>query len=90
VTHLDVIAPAAASSRGSISLVRKAAVQALWKAIIDNLIDYRERWSVDDVQARKGAAVAVIPNLPSAGWLTRALDSDEDFIDEGVLLREWP
>lgn len=90
VTHLTAIAPAAAASRGSISFVRKSAVQALWQAVVDNLTDYRGRWSVDDVEARKVAAAAVSPNLPAAGWLTRALASAEEFIDENVLLAEWP
>jgi tetratricopeptide (TPR) repeat protein len=89
VTHLEGIDPAAASSLGPIIILRKGAVQELWQEVVGNLANYRDRWAVDDVDARKAAAASVIPNLPPAGWLSRALAFEDEFIGGDILLTEW-
>jgi hypothetical protein len=89
VTHLDDIANAAESSLGPIRIIRKDAVQSLWTVVSGKASEYRTRWAVDDLGARRAAAAATMPGLPSAGWLTRVLTAESSMIDEVQLLEKW-
>lgn len=90
VSHLDELEAAAASSVGSIKLVRKDAVLALWRRVSELLSVYRDDWSADDVRARLTAADALIPRLAPTGWLDRALSAAELIVADTALLAEWP
>jgi hypothetical protein len=49
----------------------------------------RWAWSPDDVDARRAAREAVAAKLPDTGWLPRALDRADPFVDPDDLLAEW-
>ena len=90
VTHIENIDDAARSSLGVLRIIPKQAVIELWNRVFSALSQYRDNWSLEDVDARIGAAESITPRLPSDGWLTRALSNDGPFIPEGELLAEWP
>ena len=90
VTHLTDIDPSARSSLGEIRIIQQDAIVALWNCLISIFSQHRNNWSSEDSSARLTAADITIPKLPRAGWLTRALSSDEIWITEKQLLSEWP
>jgi hypothetical protein len=83
------MAPIAESSAGSIKVLEKTAVLALWNRIKILFSQYRSGWSLDDIAARRTAAQALRSKIPRTGWLIRALDRDERFLGEGQLCAEW-
>lgn len=89
VTHLRVIAPDAEAGAGSITVLEKAAVLALWSQIKTLLRQYRSDWSLDNIAVRRAAAQALRPKIPRTGWLIRALDSGGRFLGEERLCAEW-
>ena len=89
VTHLEALSTSAESSAGSLRVIPTDALVALWHHLIELLSLYRERWSLDDVTARRAAAEAIRPRFPSTGWLIRALDGDDRFVRTEDLVREW-
>jgi hypothetical protein len=89
VTHLTEIADAAQASLGSVRILPVSAVEDLFETVLAIMSDYRDRWSVDNLDARRTAAAAVIDRFPEAGWLTRALEDDEVFLRSDELLAEW-
>jgi hypothetical protein len=89
VTHLNSIEPAADASAGALRVIRKAAMVELWERVRLLLSLYRDRWSLDAMEARRAAAESIRPRLPQTGWLIRALDSPERFVGRERLLGEW-
>jgi hypothetical protein len=89
VTHMNAIDPGADASAGVIKLMPKDALIALWERIRLLLSLYRGQWSLDDMGARTVAADGIQSRIPQTGWLARALDSDERFVTENLLLAEW-
>jgi len=89
-THMDELEPEAFSSLGEIRILTKDVILALWKRVTRDLSSYRARWSLDDIGARRMAFDILVPTLPPAGWLTRALATDESFVAIDALLTEWP
>lgn len=89
VTHLRAIAPDAESSAGSIKVLEKTAVLALWDHMKTLLRQYRSEWSLDDIAVRRAAAQALRPKIPHTGWLTRTLDRDGRFLGDEDLCAEW-
>jgi hypothetical protein len=90
VTHLKAIAPEAESALGSIRIIEKAAIQALWQHVSLLLSKYRDNWSLDNLAARVTAAQILYPSLPQSAWLGRALDTDQLYISRDQLLAAWP
>ena len=90
VTHIESIDDAARSSLGELRIIPKQAVIELWNRVFSALSQYRDNWSLEDVDARIVAAELIIPRLPPDGWLTQALTNDGPFISESELLAEWP
>jgi hypothetical protein len=90
VTHLDQLDDAAHSSLGAIRIISKDAFLVLWKHLVMLLSQYRDNWSLEDVEGRRRAADLVIPKLPETGWIIRALGKQESFISASDLLTEWP
>lgn len=89
VTHLTEIAPEARASLGTIRIIPKAAVTRLFEMTMEILSDYRNGWSLEDLEARAVSAERVRPRFPAAGWLSRALAADDLIITDEALLREW-
>ena len=89
VTHLTALAPDAESSAGSVKIVEKGAVLALWERAKLVLSRYRDGWSLDDVTVRQVAAQTIRSNLPKTGWFIKALDTGERFISAEQLCAEW-
>ncbi len=89
VTHLTSIAPVADASAGSIKILEKRAVLALWHRVRMLLSQYRERWSLNDIAARRVSAQAIRPRIPHTRWLIRALDTEGRFLREDSLCTEW-
>ena len=89
VTHLTLIDPSARSSAGTIRVLQKSAVCELWAHVEVLLRSYANGWSLDDLQARMTLAQALLPKCPSSGWLSRALQSDELFVNHEKLMKEW-
>jgi len=90
VTHLTALARDAEASAGSIKVLPKATILALWERVRLVLSLYRDGWSLYDIPARTAAALSVRARLPATGWLIRALDNDTRFITEDRILAEWP
>jgi hypothetical protein len=90
VTHLTDIAQEAQSSIGTLKIIEKSAVNALWDRTKLLLSLYRAGWSLDNLQARLAAAQALSPKLPSSGWLTRAFAGVGLVINAEHLMTEWP
>jgi hypothetical protein len=90
VTHLTEIENAASSALGEIRIIRKDALIQLWNKLFTLLSQYRDDWSLHDMEARRSAAAKVRRKLPPAGWLVRALENDAPFISGPMLLHEWP
>lgn len=90
VTHLEALDAASVSSLGEIRVVRKDAIQALWTKLVQIISEYRDNWDLNDVAARLAAADEIVPKLPPAAWLTRALTVDARWITAAEILREWP
>lgn len=90
VTHLTAIARDAEASAGTIKILTKPAVLALWERVRLILSLYRDGWSLHDIPARMAAAQTVLARLPATGWLIRAIDADARFIATDHLLAEWP
>jgi hypothetical protein len=89
ITHMDAIEPAADASAGTIKVVPKVAITNLWDRVRLLLSLYRDRWSVDDMNARAAAAESIRHRIPRTGWLIRALDYDQRFITGQRLTSEW-
>ncbi len=89
VTHLTSIASDAEVSAGSIKVLEKDAVLALWDNVKLLLSQYRDGWSVDDINARRVSAQRIRSRLPKTGWLIRVLDMDKRFINTDMLRTEW-
>ncbi len=64
--------------------------EKLWTRLSSLLSMYRDSWSLEDVEARLIAAQGLIPKLPAAGWLTRALSGPGEFVSADDLFAEWP
>lgn len=90
ITHLSKVEAAAKSSAGPIRIVSKTAIYELWQRVQTLLSLYRDGWSIDDIPMRRISAEKIYPKCPPAGWLIRALDTQELFITSQDLLREWP
>jgi hypothetical protein len=90
VTSLTEINPEALPRLGALAIIEHQAILALWERVAMLLGLFREAWSPDDVDARRTALELVAPQLPDTGWLARALDHGEPFVDAETLLREWP
>ena len=89
VTHVNELMPDAESSAGEIRIIPKSAFIELWNFIRQLLIKYRDSWSLDNINLRRQAAGAIRPEIPSSGWLIRALNIDQRFIRAEKLLDEW-
>jgi Rad3-related DNA helicase len=90
VTHLQRLAADAAPGLGEIVVVRRDAVQALHARVAELLVGFAAEWSLEDPQARVGAADNLTARLPRAGWLREAIDNADRFLDAGELLAAWP
>jgi hypothetical protein len=88
-THMTQLHGAAVSGVGALKIVRKDAVGALWERVVLLLSQYRAAWSLDDIAARRRAAAALRPKLPSTGWVVRALDAGAPWVASDQLLVEW-
>ena len=89
VTHLTNIDSSAEASAGSIKVLEKVAVLALWNRVRMLLSQYRAGWSLNDITARRVSAQAIRPKIPHTRWLIRALDTDGRFLREDRLCAEW-
>ena len=89
VTHLNQLASDAQSSVGPIKFLQKDVVLALWGRVRDIMTMYRSSWSVDNVQAKRGAETTIRPRLPKTGWFLRALDSEDPWVSKDDILKEW-
>jgi len=89
VSHLSELMPDAESSAGVIRIISKDTVLEIWNRAKELLSQYRNSWSLDDINIRRQAVEAIRPKIPSNGWLTKALDIDERFISSEQLLNEW-
>jgi hypothetical protein len=90
VTVLADVDTAALPRLGSLALIRHDAVIALWQRVAGLLTLFAEAWSPDDVDARRVARDTVAGKLPDTGWLPRALDRADPFVEPDDLLAEWP
>ena len=88
VTHLAELDAAAAASVGTVKVVRKDAVAALWTRVDQLLGAYSSDWSADTPEARLQAADRLAPYLPPTGWLGRALSIPSIFVETAELLSE--
>ena len=59
ITHLSEILPEADSSAGDIRILNKESIFSLWQSIKAILIEYRSRWSLNDITIRKQAAEVI-------------------------------
>lgn len=89
ITHLNTLAPEAASRLGPLALLPHRSIEALWDRLALLVGLFREQWSIDDVVARRHAATQVAPSLPATGWLGRALDTADPWVEQDALLAEW-
>lgn len=89
VTHLTEIEPTAQSSMGNVCIIQKDSIIKLWEIVKQLLTEYRNSWSVDDINVRRNAAAAIMPKMPSGGWLGRALSSDQHILSSELFLAEW-
>lgn len=89
-THLTALARDAEASAGTIKILTKPAVLALWERVRLVLSLYRGGWSLHDISARMAASQTIKPRLPTTGWLIRAIDVNSRFIATEHLLEEWP
>jgi hypothetical protein len=80
LTHLTDIDDSASASLGALRIVPKNAVRALAERALSLLAEYRGAWSVDNLEARRVSAGRIESQIPTAGWLTRALSSDTEFM----------
>ncbi|MEU4321435.1 helicase C-terminal domain-containing protein [Nocardia fluminea] len=90
VTHLDQLDAAAASSIGNVKVIRKDAVIKLWNHVNGLLGIYANKWNANSTEARLDAADSIASQLPPTGWLIRAIDTTEIFVNAETLLHEWP
>ena len=86
VTHLEDISKDGASALGTVRLVSKDVVLALWYRVRTLITSYRSRWSLDDIKVRRSCAFQIRSKLPKTGWLLRAVDGAEPWISTGVRL----
>jgi Helicase C-terminal domain/Type III restriction enzyme, res subunit len=89
VTHLTTLAPDAESAAGSIKILEKEAVLALWDRVRVLLSRYRGGWSLDNIAVRLEAAQAIRAHLPNTGWLIKVLGADQRFITASQLCADW-
>ena len=89
VSHLSEIMPDAESSAGVIRIIPKDTILELWGRVKLLLSEYRNLWSLDDINLRRQAVEAIRPKIASNGWLTMSLDVDTRFISSKQLLNEW-
>lgn len=90
VSHLAIIAPEAEAGAGNIRIIQKEAILALWEKVKWILTQYRDGWSVDDVEARKNSGSKIRTYLPQANWLASACSADTRWITPEILLNNWP
>ncbi len=90
VTGMDSLETAAEASRGSTVVVERSSVDALCARALTVLSRFRDVWSEEDPTSRIAAAAAVQQLLPPTGWLARALEGPNPFVDASRLLAEWP
>ena len=90
VTHLSSIDQSAEASAGETRVITKHAILKLWERIKIIITLYKDKWSLDNIDVRKSAVTMIRYQLPKDGWMLRALDSDVRWIDETLLLGEWP
>jgi hypothetical protein len=89
VTHLTKIEPSALAALGPIRLVEKNAILTLWTVVKTLLSLYREKWSLNDIDARLAAAQPILSPIPPTGWLIRAFPAQGRFLTRGELCKEW-
>ena len=89
VTHLTELSRGVPDALPGLKIVNKEAIESLWKEVHGILSVYRDRWDADSVETRHRAGTLIKGSVPDTGWLIRALDTDETFIDSDRLLREW-
>ena len=89
VTHLEDISKDGASALGTVRLVSKDVVLALWYRVRTLITSYRSRWSLDDIKVRRSCAFQIRSKLPKTGWLLRAVDGAEPWISTEGMLKEW-
>lgn len=89
VTHLTELGPGVEAAMAGIKIIEKDAVVRLWRTVRAVFVKYRGIWHPDNVAAKRRAGTEIIGRVPPTGWLGRALDSDETFVDGDQLLREW-
>lgn len=89
VTTLTEIDHAALPRLGALAVIKHEAILALWERVATLLGLFRETWSPDDAAARQAAFEQIAPKLPDTGWLPRALDKGDSFVDGDDLLAEW-
>ena len=90
VTHLTRIADEARASLCSIRIIPTDAVLVLLDRIVAVLSQYRDEWSLEDLEARSTSAESIKPLLPTDGWLSRSLSADDPLIAADALLADWP
>lgn len=90
VSHLTEIAPEAEAGAGIIRLIPKSSILSLWELIKRILVQYRDSWSLDDIEARKSSAKKIRGYLPKANWLAMSCNADTRIVSESVLLKAWP
>ncbi len=89
VTHLTALTPDAESSAGSVKILEKGAILALWGRAKLLLSRYRDGWSLDNIAARQASVETIRARLPKTGWLIKALDASERFISADQLCADW-
>jgi len=89
VTHLTQLQADAESAAGAIRIIPKDVILELWQLLKQLLSEYRDSWSLDDIDARRQAAEALKRRLPDACWLVESLESEERFVAGERLLARW-
>jgi hypothetical protein len=79
----------AAGRLGSIVLVQRDAVVALWERVAGLYLQYLQHWQPDDADARAAAVTAVVDRMPADQWLTTVLDRGTP-LGSAELLAAWP
>jgi hypothetical protein len=90
VTDMDSLETAAEASRGSTVVVTRGAIDELCARMFATLSRFRDVWAEEDPSSRVTAAESVKLMLPPTGWLVRALEGPEPFVEASRLLAEWP
>ncbi|UCE08338.1 MAG: hypothetical protein JSW07_10090 [bacterium] len=69
--------------------ITKEAILSIWNFVRQLFIDYRNHWSLDNINTRKQAADRIRSRIPKLGWLIRVLNNDNRFVSTDILLTEW-